>query len=421
MKWNVFTAEIKAILRPRPTLITAVLALGFIGLLSSLIGATMQPSTAPVIAQYGPTATPALISGSEAHNAELERKFQADLAQLQPQASKEGVNDYRSARSFIDKIQEQIWQDASVADGPTGQLYDQIEGLNSYQQLLVGHRVVDNYRGCGKQGLAQRAASQLGLLSASEHSDLYQYLGDASAASSKRVELPKAVDQRVNALAQECQSGMGLTHPDDTIQLSQSYLRMVFLVVLLATLGLCAPLLTRNRMRRMRQTQWSTRVGRSIQGIEMAAAATVAFLVAAVSYALALALWLPKIKAYLPTPVFDGADLPWFNWSVGTYIAVFLAASFALNLGCALLMVWFSSHMSTYISLLLVLVPFAVIAFFVEAQWLMVGPFIIGNEINRLLPLVGIEGYICLAVLALGAALCIVGSRKVKHQQLATA
>ncbi|BDR52779.1 hypothetical protein KIM372_06860 [Bombiscardovia nodaiensis] len=422
MTWKVFTAEVKAILRPWPTIITAVLALGTMFLLSPVMASTMEPSTAQMIEQYGPKATPALISGSERHNASLEQDFQSDLAKLQPQAGKEGVKDYRTARAFTDKIQQQVWQDASVADSPDGKLADQITGLKSYQDLLSGHRIVDNYQGCNRQSLTIRAADRLGLLPRADRQMHYQYLSDLDAGKkSNPPQLPAQAQQRVEELAGQCQAGMGLTRPDDVFDLTQAYLRMAFFVVLLATLGLCAPLLTRNRMCRMRQTQWVTRTGRRVQGIEMASACCVSLLVTLAVYGFSMILWLPKFSAYLDTPVFDGSYLPWFDWTLGTYILVFLLTSIALNMGCALLMVWVSAHCGSYISLLLILVPFVVVAFILEAEWLMVSPFIIGNVVNNLLPVKGIEGYIDLAVLVLGALLCWASAHRIKHQQLATA
>lgn len=346
------------------------------------------------LASYGPYVSQSTITGFKREADRLEPVVSKDLMALGPQAVQLGVKNYQSARDLVDSVESSRWTNPSVLNTDRGKLTGRINALPSYRRLAHCHDVMDAYRGCNREALTARAEKQL------------------RKGGSNGIELPESVTKRLDILSGQCRAGMGLAAPE-LLDYTQSNFRLsVYMVPLLAALVVVAPRLVKDQVHGVRQTQLTTRTGRILPGLQVFAMVCAGLLMMLMVAAGSFLMWVPKIAGLQDLPVFDGHALPWFTWSLGEYLAVFVLLCLGSAFLVFLLVLWISMHCRTYTRLVLLAVPVVLLAVHVFVAWLLVDPCCIGSVVTRIVPLPGIELYLILGLLVLTLCLCWWSARK---------
>lgn len=216
---------------------------------------------------------------------------------------------------------------------------------------------------------------------------------------------PPAVQARVLELEAGEQGYLPLSVLDSTMLYS---CRLGVWVVLSVVL-LLSPTLVRDRLYRMRSAQWTSRRGRGILRVQMAAALTAAagltavnIILYAIPYLIEHPLVFQKFSLYNP---FNGW-IPWFDWTFLQYLLVLAGMELALGLAAGALTVFLSQYSGNYVAMLLKAVPL----FFAEGLLFSTGmlshAFFERQTGLGYLPR-GIEFVMMIGVLALGGGLCL--------------
>lgn len=179
----------------------------------------------------------------------------------------------------------------------------------------------------------------------------------------------------------------------------------VFSVVLLLS-----PTLVRDRLRRTRAMQWTSRRGRKVLNVQMGATLLSGVLLTLINYAVylgpflstgALQFWdCPLVTVWLTSN-------PWFDWTYGQYVLVLLGLTLVLALAASGFTVVLSQFSSSYVAMLLKGIPLIFVLCWGLVPWLVKGA---GRFSNRAVQLIGAPGteFACGALAAvLAVGLCI--------------
>lgn len=162
---------------------------------------------------------------------------------------------------------------------------------------------------------------------------------------------PPQWQQRILELEEHrIEEGLSLLYVFDTgcIQLYfADYLPMsnIFCVILLLS-----PVLVRDRLRRMRSLQWSSRRGRKVLHTQLAAGFVSAGLLIAVNTAVYTAVMLSTGITVLWDCPLRGYN--WFGWTLGEYIMVLIVLAALMGLAAAGLTLFLSYHSGNYVATL---------------------------------------------------------------------
>ena len=180
--------------------------------------------------------------------------------------------------------------------------------------------------------------------------------------------------------------------------------------VLSIVLMLC-PTLVRDRLRRTQAMQWTSRRGRSVLTIQLAAAMLSALVLTAanlVVYAIPFLAQGPlRFRDCGLGGIWDWGS-PWFDWTYGTYLIVLAGLILALSLAAAGLTVFLSRYSASYIAMLLKALPLFAAVGAVLGSWLLDMPFSFRRlwEGGPWVPK-GTEAVVAAVLLAVSAMLCI--------------
>lgn len=409
MRWTTVRNEMRHLLGPSFWM-TLVLSLAFVACLNLAMYDQVPTGDARhEVAEHGPTATRAFMAEKEGEARGLEPMVSREMESLNPQARELGVVDYPSARELVDSVRGEKQADPSLPDSARGRLVERIVSQPAYSRLADCHDAMDAYLRCNRHTLILAAVNQTGREGG-------QGSTGGGGAGQGRVILPGTVEGRVDDLAGQCKAGMGLAAPR-LLSYTQSNFRVsMYLVPLLAALAITAPRLTRDRVRKVRQTQWTTRTGRLLPGLQVVTLVGAALLMMLMVTAGSFLMWLPKIHGLDGLPVFDGSRLPWFTWSLGGYLAAFISLCLISALTDTLLVIWISMHCRTDTRLVLISVPLVVAISFWSIDRLLVDPYCIGNPLSRFLPIPGIECVVCLGLFVMAGLLCWCSARRIHRQ-----
>lgn len=148
--------------------------------------------------------------------------------------------------------------------------------------------------------------------------------------------------------------------------------------IVLSVVLLLSPTLVRDRLRRMRQTQWASRRGRRILNVQFAAAvlsATVLTLLNLIIYGIPFIAKGPLIFRSCPLYTCNAGGYPWFDWTYGQYLAVLVLLLLALGLAAGALTVFLSQYSGNYVAMLLKAIPLFVVTGTLFGSWLLDRPF----------------------------------------------
>lgn len=139
------------------------------------------------------------------------------------------------------------------------------------------------------------------------------------------------------------------------------YLKYLARWTAISVILLLSPTLVRDRLRRTRPLQWSSRRGRRVLHTQLAAGLVSALLLSVVN----VTIYVIPFLAQGPLALKDcplgnsvwGSGTPWFNWTYGQYLVILTGMVLALGLGVGAVTLFLSRFSDNYVSMLLKAFP----------------------------------------------------------------
>lgn len=193
--------------------------------------------------------------------------------------------------------------------------------------------------------------------------------------------------------------------------------------VVLSVVLLLSPTLVRDRLYRMRQYQWSSRCGRSVLRVQLAAGLLSAFVLTSINiavYGVPFAMKGALIFRDCPLYTFNDGGYTWFNWTYGQYLLVLIALVMALGLCAGALTLFLSQYSTGYVAMLLKAIPLFIAVGVIFGSWLLDGPFYFKNLYENAVRFIpkGTEAFLIGAFLILGFCLCAAACRRQAKREL---
>ena len=185
---------------------------------------------------------------------------------------------------------------------------------------------------------------------------------------------------------------------------------------------LLSPTLVRDRLRRTRPMQWTSRRGRGVLRAQMGAALLSGLLLALLNCAIylgpilatgALRFWNCTLVS-----VWDGFSFPWFDWTYGQYLLILLGMTFLLTLaasGFTVVLSWFSG---SYVAMLLKAIPLIFVLCWGGVPWIMAGAGLFSGGPVRLTGLPGTETACALLAALVALLLCGLTLRRLRRSEM---
>lgn len=270
------------------------------------------------VAQYGPTLEPEERAEVDSQLAEEIAKFNRRLEKF-PEAVAVGITDYTSFRAAdqSDENTQLMWD---IRDGTN---YYTIENIQQMTELCDLQR---DYRG---------------------QPEFFQYYTPKEQAQMLAVDSwPKSLLSR------------------SVMDSTNSYLKYLAQWTAVSVILLLSPTLVRDRLRRTRPLQWSSRRGRRVLHTQLAAGLVSALLLSVVNvtaYAIPFLAQGPLALRDCPlgNSVWD-TGTPWFNWTYGQYLGILTGMVLALGIGIGAVTLFLSRFSDSYVSMLIKAFPLLV-------------------------------------------------------------
>lgn len=312
-----------------------------------------------------------------------------------PSAAEAGLTDYSAFLSFQSSYYDAVSEDGGQADMDTERLIHLVMNNTNYYTITSLEQFLQGY---GDQTEPSR-----------------QDLLDIGYTDS--------MIRRLGALAQpDLRSGY---LPIGVISSTNEYARDLAVWAVLSTVLLLSPTLVRDRLRRTRALQWTSRRGRRVLTAQMGSAALSALMLFVINAALYALPFLSKGPlAFRDCRLYSlwGGSVPWFNWTYGTYLLVLMELILALSLTAAALTVFLSQYSANYVAMLLKSLPLFVILGPLAGAWILDAPFFfrpLRREIGGgVWVCAGGEAVLTAALLSLGLGLCILSCARQRRRTL---
>lgn len=346
------------------------------------------------VEKYGPTLEPEERAELDGQLAEEIGKFDQQIAAI-PEAAAVGLTDYETFSKFREDYYSGTAASGGEADMDMEYLLSRVYGGTNWYVILELEQTMETYD-------TQYERLALDISNREE-------LGD-----------PEAMIQREKQLA-EPERAHGLL-PLSVKRSTQEYGKDLAVWCVLSIVLLLCPTLVRDRLRRTRAMQWTSRRGRSILTCQMAAALCSALVLTAVN----LVVYAVPFLAQEPLRFRDCGlggiwewGSPWFDWTYGTYLVVLVGLILALSLAAAGLTVFLSQYSGSYIAMLLKALPLFVAVGAVLGNWLLDLPFRFRRiwENGPWMPK-GIEAAVVAVLLAVSILLCTLTCRRQRKREL---
>lgn len=346
------------------------------------------------VEKYGPTLEPEERAELDGQLAEEIAAFDVQIAAI-PEAAAVGLTDYETFGRFREDYLNDALDSSGQADMDMEYLLSRVYGGTNWYIIEEIQYTMELYD------------------TQEEHKALV--------ISGRRAEgQPEAMILREEQLA-EPERAHGLL-PDSVRESTREYGRDLAVWCVLSIVLLLCPTLVRDRLRRTRAMQWTSRRGRSILTTQMAAALCSALVLTAVN----LVAYAIPFLAQEPLRFRDCGlggiwewSAPWFDWTYGTYLVVLAGLILALSLAAAGLTVFLSQYSGSYIAMLLKALPLFVAVGAVLGSWLLDMPFSFRRvwEDGPWMPK-GTEAAVAVGLLAVSLVLCTLTCRHQKKREL---
>lgn len=285
------------------------------------------------VAQYGPTLEPEERAELDSRLTEELAKFNRRLEEI-PEAAEAGITDYESFRT-ASQTKENIqlmWDIRDETNCYTIEKIQQMMELSDLQRDYLGQPEFFKYY---------------------THKEQAQLL---------------AVDSWPKSLLSS-----------SVMDSTECYLKYLAQWTVISVILLLSPTLVRDRLRRMRFIQWSSRRGRRVLHTQLAAGLISALLLSVVNVtAYAIPFLSQGPLALKDCPLGNsvwGSGTPWFNWTYGQYLTVLTGMVLALGLGVGAVTLFLSRFSDNYVSMLLKAFPLFVVMGGFFAAWVVGGAF----------------------------------------------
>lgn len=302
------------------------------------------------VAEYGPTLEPEERGALDGQLEEEIQTFAQRIAAI-PEAAAAGLTDYETFCNFL----EEYHSDTAASDGEADMDREAL-----VQRVYSG---TNWYRINGIQNTMELYDAQ------EEYSSIE--------ISDRRAEgQPEAIVRRAEQLAQpeRAHSLLPFSIKDST----REYGKDLAVWCVLSVVLLLSPTLVRDRLRRTRAMQWTSRRGRSILTTQMAAAVCSALVLTIINLVIYAIPFLAQGPLRFHACGLGGIwawGSPWFDWTYGTYLIVLVGLILVLSLAAAGLTVFLSQYSGNYIAMLLKALPLFVAVGAMLGSWLLDQPF----------------------------------------------
>lgn len=346
------------------------------------------------VAEYGPTLEPEERAKLDGQLAEEIQAFAQQIAAI-PEAAAAGLTDYAAFCRFLEDYHSDTVASDGQADMDREFLVQRVySGTNWYRINEIQYTM-----------------------------ELYDTQDEHSALviSGRRAEgQPETMVHREEQLA-EPERAHGLL-PFSVKESTREYGKDLAVWCVLSIVLLLSPTLVRDRLRRTKAMQWTSRRGRSVLTTQMVAALCSALALTAVN----LVVYAIPFLAQEPLRFRDCGlggiwewGSPWFDWTYGTYLVVLAGLILALSLAAAGLTVFLSQYSGSYIAMLLKALPLFAAVGAVLGSWLLDQPFCFRRlwEGGPWVP-GGTEAAVAAGLLAVSIVLCVLTCRRQRKREL---
>ena len=346
------------------------------------------------VEKYGPTLEPEERAKLNGQLAEEIKKFDQQIAAI-PEAAAAGLTDFETFFRF----REDYYSGTAASDGKA----------DMDQEFLV-HRV---YGGTNWYVIEEIQSTMEQYDTQEEHSALV--------ISGRRAEgQPEGMVRRAEQLAEpeRAHSLLPLSVEGST----REYGKDLAVWCVLSIVLLLSPTLVRDRLRRTRAMQWTSRRGRSVLTVQMAAALCSALALTAANIIVYAIPFLAQGPLQFHACGLGGLltwGMPWFDWTYGTYLVVLAGLILTLSLAAAGLTLFLSQYSGSYIAMLLKALPLFVVVGAVLGNWLLDQPFTFRRfwQNSPWVPK-GTEIAVIMILLFLGVGLCILTCSRQQRREL---
>lgn len=197
-----------------------------------------------------------------------------------------------------------------------------------------------------------------------------------------------------------------------TYEATTRYIQKLTPWVVLSVILLLAPTYTRDLREKVRAMQWSSRWGRQVLHVQMAAGLVSAWILTMINvvvYSVVLAS--SGALGFQDCPIFfrNGSSFPWFDLTYGQYLMIMVVLVSMLGIAAGALALFFSQYSSSYVPMLLKAIPLFLIVGVIFGTWITKFTFFIrhGSDNSQFYIPKGIEAICVVILLVLSLSLCV--------------
>lgn len=346
------------------------------------------------VAQYGPTLEPEERAELDGQLAEELETFNEQIAAI-PEAAAAGLTDYRTFCAFRDDYYTDTAASGGDADMDLESLVQRVYSGTNWYIIEEIQNTMDLY-------------------------DAHEKDRTMEIPNREAMGQPEAMVRRADQLTVPESAHSLLPFP--VKESTREYGKDLVVWCVLSIVLLLSPTLVRDRLRRTRAMQWTSRRGRSILTTQMAAALCSALVLTVVNLVIYAIPFLAQGPLQFHACGLDGIwawGTPWFDWTYGTYLIVLAGMILALSLAAAGFTVFLSQYSSSYIAMLLKALPLFVAVGAVLGSWLLNQPFCFRRfwETGPWMPK-GTETAVIVILVSVSVLLCALTCRRQRKREL---
>ena len=273
------------------------------------------------VAQYGPTLEPEERAELDGQLAEELETFNEQIAAI-PEAAAAGLTDYRTFCAFRDDYYTDTAASGGDADMDLESLVQRVYSGTNWYIIEEIQNTMDLY-------------------------DAHEKDRTMEIPNREAMGQPEAMVRRADQLTVPESAHSLLPFP--VKESTREYGKDLVVWCVLSIVLLLSPTLVRDRLRRTRAMQWTSRRGRSILTTQMAAALCSALVLTVVNLVIYAIPFLAQGPLQFHACGLDGIwawGTPWFDWTYGTYLIVLAGMILALSLAAAGFTVFLSQYSS---------------------------------------------------------------------------